>query len=143
MAVHYHEDFHLWTQQQAEFIGNQQWHKLDWLNLREEIDEMGRREKRSIESNLVVLLLHLLKWEHQPTFRPSSWRGSIKEHRRRLRKDLQDSPSLAAYAEEQLAECYDSSRTLASGETGLDEQSFPENCPYKLDQLLQIDFWPQ
>ena len=86
MAVHYHEDFHLWTQQQAEFIGNQQWHKLDWLNLREEIDEMGRREKRSIESNLVVLLLHLLKWEHQPTFRSSSWRGSIKEHRRRLQR---------------------------------------------------------
>jgi hypothetical protein len=142
MNVSYKQDFYLWSQQQAQLLAEQAWEQLDLGNLKAEIEEMGRREKRSVESNLVVLLLHLLKWQYQPAHRSSSWRGTIKEHRRRLRKDLQDSLSLRPHANEQLSECYDSARTLASGDTGLEEAVFPQHCPYSLEQLLSPEYLP-
>jgi Domain of unknown function DUF29 len=74
--------------------------EIDVANLLEEIEDMGRSEKRAIESNLVVLLTHLIKYQSQPDQRSSSWRGSIVEHRRRLRNLLRESPSLFSYAHE-------------------------------------------
>ena len=82
---------------------------------------MGRSEKRSIESHLGVILLHLLKWQYQPNGRDNSWRASILEHRKRIRRDITDSPSLRRYPGEVLAEEYESGRLAASGETKLPE----------------------
>ena len=80
--------------------------ELDIPHLIEEIEDMERSEKRAVESNLVVILMHLLKYQYQPQKRSNSWKGSIREHRRRLRKLLEDSPSLKPYFQAVFHECY-------------------------------------
>jgi Domain of unknown function DUF29 len=94
----YERDYYLWLEQQASRLREGLLDELDVANLLEEIEDMGRTEKRAIEGNLIVLLTHLLKYRLQPDQTSSSWRGSIVEHRRRLRKLIRESPSLLATA---------------------------------------------
>ena len=103
---------------------------------------MGKREKRALRSRTVVLLAHLLKYEFQPQHRSPSWNGTIREQRKQLAGLLSDSPSLKAQLTDDLQDSYVSARMLAAGETGLSEATFPENCPFSIDQLLDEDFWP-
>ena len=139
----YERDFYLWLERQAELLREGRVGELDVANLLEEIEDMGRSEKRAIENNLIVLLTHLLKYQSQPDQRSSGWRGSIVEHRRRLRKLLRESPSLGRYAHAIFAECYADSCEQASAEAGLPVATFPEQCPYTLDQALDPGFLPE
>jgi Domain of unknown function DUF29 len=93
--------------------------EFDLANLIEEIEAMARSDKKTIKSDLVVLLTHLLKHQLQPEQRSSGWRGSIVEHRRRLRYDFEESPSLLRHAAEVFASAYADAREQASAETGL------------------------
>ena len=136
------EDFYRWTQQQAALLREGRLDQLDIANLTEEIEDLGRSEKRAIESNLVVVLKHLLKWQFQPRRRSRSWLSSIAEHRRRLRDDLEASPSLRPYAVERLSRCYQDARRQALIETGLAASAMPLEPPYTLDQVLDPDFLP-
>lgn len=90
----YETDFLQWIETTVQKIQNQDYGAVDWENLVEEIEDMGRRERQSLESNFIVLVIHLLKWQSQPQQRSGSWKGSIIEHRRRVNKALKDSPSL-------------------------------------------------
>ena len=103
---------------------------------------MGAVQGKAIKSNLVVLLTHLLKHQFQPEQRSNSWRGSIVEHRRRLRDDFEESPSLRPYAAEVFARAYADAREQASAETGLPLRSFPRSSPYTLEQILDSEFLP-
>ena len=132
----YNEDYYLWLRNTAQLIREKRFAELDAENLVEEIEDMGRSEKRALESNLVVLLLHLLKYKYQPSKRSNSWKASIREHRRRLRKALQDSPSLKGYCEEVFAECYEDARQQASDETGLSLDKFPVKSPFTVSEVL-------
>jgi hypothetical protein len=138
----YECDYHAWLEAQAVRLRAGDLHALDALHLAEEVEDMGRRERQALASNLVVVLLHLLKYRQQPERRSNSWLASIREHRRRLRRQLQDSPSLRAYAREIFAECYADAREQAADETGLDLASFPETSPFDLAQALDKDFLP-
>jgi hypothetical protein len=60
----YAEDFYLWTQQQAALLRAGQWQQLDYDNLAEEIESVGRSEKRELGNGLEVLLTYLLKWQY-------------------------------------------------------------------------------
>lgn len=104
---------------------------------------MGRSERRSLKSNLIIVLLHLLKWQYQPELRSGSWKGSIVEHRRRIREAVKDSPSLKPYIEEVFAECYLDAIEQASAETGLPEATFPQLCPYTSTEVLDSNFMPE
>jgi len=139
----YERDFYLWLERQAELLREGRLSELDLPNLLEEIDDMGRSEKRAIESNLVVLLTHLLKYQAQPDQRSSDRRGSIVEHRRRLRKLLNESPSLVTYALEIFSECYADSCEQAAAESGLSPTSFPSEPAFTLDQTLDPGFLPE
>jgi hypothetical protein len=86
--------------------------------------------------------MHLLKYQYQPEKRTNSWLSSIREHRRRLKKALQTSPSLKNYLQDNLAETYDDSRDIAAIETGLDLDVFPKDCPYSVEQILNPDYLP-
>jgi hypothetical protein len=86
--------------------------------------------------------MHLLKWEFQPDQRSSSWKASIVEHRRRIRKSLQDSPSLKPYLEEVFSECYSDAIEQASAETGLSLETFPQLCVYTSAEVLDSHFLP-
>lgn len=103
---------------------------------------MGRSARKVIKSNLIVRLTHLLKFQFQPEQRSSGWRGSIVEHRRRLRDDFEESPSLRPYAAEVFARAYADAREQASAETGLPLRSFPRTSPYTLEQTLDPKFLP-
>lgn len=138
----YETDFLAWIETTATQLRDHNYGVVDWENLLEEIDAMGRREKRKLESNLVILLQHLLKWQYQPSMRSGSWKGSIREHRRRIRKDLQDSPSLNPYFLEAIAEAYEDAREAAADETGLPLDLFPVDCDYTIEQIRDREFLP-
>jgi Domain of unknown function DUF29 len=139
----YETDYLKWIETTVEKLREQDYSNIDWENLIEEFEDMGRSERRSLESNLVVILLHLLKWQYQPELKSGSWKSSIAEHRRRIRKALKDSPSLKPYLEEVLAECYWDAIEQASAETGLPEATFPQLCPYTSTEVLDSNFMPE
>jgi hypothetical protein len=138
----YETDFVQWTETTVEQLRNQEFAHVDWPNLIEEIEDMSRRERKSLKSNLIVVLLHLLKWQFQPEGRTGSWRGSIREHRRRMNEDLQDSPSLLPYLQQIFAESYTDACDQAADETGLPVGTFPAVCPYTIAQVLDPAFLP-
>lgn len=104
---------------------------------------MGRSERRSLESNLIVVLLHLLQWQYQSERRSGSWESSIIEHRRGIKKALKESPSLKPYLESIFAECYVKAVKQAKAETGLPLETFPASCLYELTQVTDDEFLPE
>ena len=138
----YETDFYTWTQEQVSLLKTQQWDQLDSLNLIEEIETLGRRERQELRNRLGVLLGHLLKWQFQPEKRSNSWLGTIREQRVQVKLLLQDSPSLKPYLDEVFFTIYELGLALAIRETELGEQVFPEICPYTLDQTLNPEFLP-
>jgi hypothetical protein len=139
----YNQDFYLWIETTAKQLKAGNFTEIDLENLIEEIESMGRSEKRALESNLVVLLMHLLKYKYQPEKCSKSWLSTIFEHRRRLNKQFQDSPSLKKYFLETFAECYQDARQQASIETGLDLDIFPLESPFNTDECLNKEFLPE
>jgi hypothetical protein len=139
----YDADYLKWLETTVENLRLQNYSNIDWENLIEEIEDMGRSEGRSLESNLIVVLTHLLKWQYQPEFRSGSWKGSLVEHRRRIRKALQESPSLKPYLEQVFAECYADAVEQASAETELPMETFPQACPYSVTEVLAANFLPE
>jgi hypothetical protein len=142
LAQLYEQDYALWLEATCQLLQAGHWAELDLANLLEELEDMGRSEKRALTSNLVVVLMHLLKYAHQPEQRSNSWRFTIKEHRRRLQEALSTSPSLKPYLDQVLAECYQDARDLAATETGLSLDHFPTQCPYSPTQVLDRDYLP-
>lgn len=139
----YEADYLQWLETTIEQIRSQELANVDWRNLIEELEDMGRSERRSLESNLTVLLLHLLKWQYQPELRSGSWKGSIVDHRRRIRKALKNSPSLKPYLEEILAECYADAVEQAIAETELAPETFPAILSYASEAILDATFLPE
>jgi hypothetical protein len=138
----YERDFCLWLEQQADLLREGRLRELDVANLLDEIESMGRKDKKSIKSNLVIVLLHLLKHEFQPKRRSRSWLDSILEHRQRLRDDLAESPSLGGHLEAVFPDAYADARARAITQTGLPERALPRMSPYTLEEALDPEFLP-
>ncbi|MCW6035534.1 DUF29 domain-containing protein [Spirulina subsalsa FACHB-351] len=138
----YNTDFVLWIETTVEQLRQQNYTHVDWENLLEELEHMARRERKSLKSNLIIIFLHLLKWQYQPLGRTGSWRGSLREHRRRIKEDLNDSPSLVPYLQQVCTDCYENARAQAADETGLPLETFPIHCPYSIEQALNSDYLP-
>ena len=139
-STHDH-DFYAWTQEQVNLLKTGQLDQVDWQNIVEEIEDMGRSEKRQLESRLEILIIHLLKWQFQPSLRSRSWQLTIKEQRLRLEKLLEKNPSLQPHLTGAIEDVYPLATISAERETGL--SSFPETCPYKLTEILSPEFLPQ
>jgi hypothetical protein len=135
----YEADYYLWIQDTLEKLKHQDYSQVDWENLLDEIEDMGRSERRSLGSNLTIVLLHLLKWQYQRDRRSTSWETSIVEHRIRIEEALEDSPSLKSYLAEILDKQYQKAIRLAIAETKLPSKTFPSRCPYSIDQVLEAD----
>jgi len=138
----YDRDFVEWVEVTIGQLGQQDYPQVDWGNLLDEIEDMSRRERQSLESNLVILLLHLLKWQYQSDRRTGSWKGSIVEHRRRILKTIKRSPSLNVYLQECFKEAYGDAIDQAVAETGLNSDYFPAICEYAIDRFLDTTFFP-
>lgn len=138
----YETDFYAWTQRQAGLLRAEEFSEVDWNNLIEEIETLGRSDKRELISRLEVLLTHLLKWQLQARKRGKSWRATIAEQRRRLRGLLAESPSLRAQLDEFVTSTYPDAVQAAAIETGLPPQTFPPQCPWRAAQIMDEEFWP-
>lgn len=143
LAQQYEQDYALWLHTTCQLLRAGRLADLDIANLLEELDDMGRSEKRALTSNLIVVLMHLLKYAYQPGQRSNSWRFTIKEHRRRLQEALKNSPSLKPYLEQVFAECYQEARDLAATETGMSLATFPAESPFSPEQSLDREFLPR
>jgi hypothetical protein len=139
----YEEDFFAWTQEQARLLRAREARGLDWDNLAEEIDSMGRRDRRELESRLRLILHHLLKWQVQPELRSPSWRHTLIEQRRQAEKLLKESPSLRPQVPELRHEAYPDAARDAVHETGLRLQAFPADCPFTVEQILDPGYVPE
>ena len=140
----YDQDFNLWLDEQVTFLRQGRVNELDLENLAEEVESIGRSDKREIYNRLTVLMTHLLKVQFQPDKRTRSWRSTIREQRRQLRLVFQDSPSLEkAYVPNMFDAIYQDARQEASEETRLGLETFPAICPYSLEQILDEGFVPE
>lgn len=136
------QDFALWAAEQGALIRSGKLDRVDLENVAEEIESLGRGDKYQIESRMDVLLAHLLKWHFQPAHRSNSWKATILEQRVRIARLIEDSPSLAGYPAETISGSFVIGRNSAIGETGLHESAFPETCPYTIEQILDLAFFP-
>jgi len=139
----YETDFNLWLKETVNLLRKGEVEKLDLENLAEEIEDMGNSRKDALESNLIRVLQHLLKWKYQPQKRTNSWKASITEHSLRLNKAFKKSPSLKPYFESVFADCYQDARLITSQETGLDIAIFPDLCPFSQADVLNPQYLPE
>ncbi|MBD2681345.1 MULTISPECIES: DUF29 domain-containing protein [Nostoc] len=135
----YDKDFYLWTQTVVQQLKEEKFNEVDIPNLIEEIESMGRSEKRELKSRLIVLLMHLIKWQYQPEKRSESWRSTITEQRICIEGLLEDSPSLQPLIAEVFQDCYQKARLKASNETGITLNFFPQESPFTLEETLNYD----
>jgi hypothetical protein len=139
----YDQDFYAWASEQAVLLREGRLSEADIEHIAEEIEGMGKSEKRELVSRLTALLLHLLKWQHQPAFRSTSWRLTLEEQRNRLEDHLADNPSLKSSLGETVVAAYRNAVLGAARETGQDRNVFPLACPWSLEQLMDPNFYPE
>ncbi len=139
----YQADLCAWAEEQARLLRERRFDELDVPNLIDEVLSVEGSERHQIESRLDILIGHLLKWMYQPGNRNSHWVGTILEQRKRIARVIKGSPSLKRYPAIVFEECYLAGRLLASKETGIDLMLFPEQPPFSLDQVLDLDFMPR
>ncbi|WP_417911299.1 DUF29 domain-containing protein [Candidatus Electronema sp. PJ] len=135
-------DFFGWANQQAALLRAGRIAEIDREHLAEEIEDMGKSQHRELINRLTVLFLHLLKWQYQPGYQSNSWRYTIEEQREQIADHLQDNPSLKQKLPESIERAYKYARTGAARETGLPKSTFPEICPWSLEQAFDDEFWP-
>ena len=139
----YDRDFYAWANEQAGLLRAGKLTQADIEHIAEEIESMGKSEKRELVSRLTILLLHLLKWQFQAPKRSKSWQNSVEVQRISLDSHLRDNPSLKSVLDGAISEAYRVARLEAENETGIDKNTFPVTCPWSFDQMMAEDFWPE
>jgi hypothetical protein len=144
-SVHtlYDQDFVAWAEETAALLRQRRFDDIDVENLIEEVEAMAGRDKRELSSRIRVVILHLLKWRFQPEQRSGSWRSTLLTQRFEIRILLAQSPSLKRQLERAEREVYADARQSAVDETGLPEQTFPPECPFSIDQILDRSYLPE
>src|SRR5438132_8631046 len=105
-SIEYEQDFYAWTVEQSRLLRSGELSAIDAANIAEEIESMGRSDRRELRSRLAVLAMHLLKWRHQPGARSKSWSATIDEQRLQIEEVLADSPSLRPMVAAMLSDAY-------------------------------------
>lgn len=141
----YDQDFYLWIQTTIQHLQERNLEQLDIENLIEEIDSMGRSEKKELKTRLVVLIEQLLKlqyWIEEKDDNAGGWRNTVVEQRRQITYTLADSPSLKAILNDVFLPCYQDAKKDTINKYQLPSNLFPEEPPFSLDQVLNADFIP-
>lgn len=133
----YDADFFKWTNTQANLLKRGMLDKLDVKNLIEEIESLGKRERSTLRSHITNWMLHMLKIKYQPNKRTKSWDKSIANARVEIEWSLKDSPSLKHGIKELFKDSYKAARIKAASETHIDIENFPEECPWKIQDVLK------
>jgi hypothetical protein len=142
-TVRYEDDPYGWSKEQAMLLRAGRLSEIDAVNIAEEIEDVARSEYHRLESALTILLMHMLKWDHQPAFRGRGWVNTLREQRRRVERQLRENPSLKPALDKAILEAYEDARDLASTETNLDISEFQKTCPYDFEEIMNRVFeWP-
>jgi hypothetical protein len=139
----YEQDFYSWTHQQSELLRQKHFDQLDLSHLVEELTDLGNRHYDQLESRLMQLIAHLLKWKVQHWRCSNSWRATIRVQRTSINKLLLRNPGLKSRIDEALADSWAEARDLAIAETDLPDSNFPETCPFTLEEIMNPDFFPE
>lgn len=139
----YDTDLYAWAMEQAALLRAGRLQELDIDNIAEEIEGLGKSQRRELVNRFAVLLAHLLKWKVQPGYRGTSWRLTIEEQRQRLAQHLADNPSLEAKLSEWVEQGYRLGSLTAQRESGVGRQLFPPHCPWPAEQILDETFYPE
>ena len=139
-AAEYERDFYSWALEQAQLVREGRWGAVDRDNVAEEIESLGREQFAKLRSALRVLLMHMLKWDHQPDRRSRSWVLSIQRQRIELDDVLDGNPGLKPRIAEAVAKAYRGALIEAMQETGLEKKHFPEQCPYTFEEITTREF---
>lgn len=145
MSMLYDTDFYTWALEQARLLREGRLSELDIEHLAEEIEDMGKSEARGLQSQLERLIAHLLKWAYQPEQRQTSlnsWQASIDDARSRIEDILLENPGLKPRLPELFRKAYRGGLNWTVSETNLPKATFPADCPWTLEQVLDPDFWP-
>ena len=143
MFPKYEEDVYGWAVNTAQLLRNKKMGEVDFENVIEEIEALGRSEKYELVNRLALVISHLLKWQFQPTMRGHSWIYTIKEQRKQAKYHWEDNPSLKNKLDELITKSYDLAIAKAARETGLEEKAFPLKCPYTFEQIMDEEFFPE
>jgi hypothetical protein len=139
----YEQDFNQWLEITANLLRQKSFNELDMENLIEEIEAMGKSQKRELESGIIILIMHLLKWKYQPQNKTRSWLNTINEQRLQLQLLLKYNPSLKSLTNLITSESYQKAVKIAVKETKLDLRNFPRDNPFTLEQIFDEDFFPE
>jgi Domain of unknown function DUF29 len=143
MYPSHEKDTYGWAVHTVQLLRNKKMSEVDFDNIIEEMEALGRSEKHELINRLSLVISHLLKWQFQPNMRGHSWIYSIKEQRIQVKIHLEDNPSLKSKLDESLGNAYKIARFKAAKETGLDEKTFPDQCLYTFEQLMDETFFPE
>jgi hypothetical protein len=140
----YDKDFNAWALDMAYKLKTKKFDDLDIDNLVEEVEDMSKSQRRSLESRLIALIMHLLKWQVQSEKQCGSWKGTVRQQRMKIKKLLLDMPSLKNDFDSllQSQNVYENALIEAINETGLKEKLFPKKIPYTKEQILDDTFYP-
>src|SRR5579863_1659056 len=138
----YDEDFAVWTAETACLLRAGRFDEVDVEHVAEEIEDMGKRDKRELHSRLTALILHLLKWKWQPERQTRGWQSTLLTQRTELDQLFEDSPSLRRAVAAAAAKVYPAVLRSAALETGLSATDLPSKCPFSPDQILDREFLP-
>jgi hypothetical protein len=141
-ATLYETDFYAWTQRTVDLLRDEEFAEVDWNNLIEEIESLGKSQRQEVRSRLTVLIMHLLKLQYQPARKSRSWRITVITQRVDLAPLLDDNPSLRAQLSTFVAAAYPDAVKKAVAETGLPKATFPVECPWTAAQIMDEEFWP-
>lgn len=138
MTSLYEQDYNQWVTTQCLLLKKKDFSNIDILNLIEEIEDLSSSIHSKLESHLRCLFCHLLKIKYQPEKHTRSWDLSVKNSKMQVRKVLIKNPSMKHYLPEILKDAYESSILWAADETGIDEEVFPKECPWTIDEILEM-----
>ncbi len=147
----YDTDFLAWTEAQADALRARDLSRIDWTNLIEEVESLGKSQRKELLSRITIILVHLLKHEHGLDRRPSAkWRTTLLTQRDDLSQLLQDNPSLMREVAGAIDQKYPMARVRAlfelqehKPERSSDYDAlFPATVPYNAEQVLDFEFFP-
>ncbi|MGK7881264.1 MAG: DUF29 domain-containing protein [Crocosphaera sp.] len=141
----YEQDYNLWLETTIKKLRLREFSEIDLDNLIEELESMGRSDKRALKSLLTRLFEHLLKiayWESEREYNYRGWNGEIQNFRIQIKRLLKDSPSLKVYLVDNFEESYQDARKITIKKTGLDYTIFPNEPIANLEQILDDNWLP-
>jgi hypothetical protein len=136
----YEDDLYTWVMEQVKLLRAGRLDEIDAENIAEELSDVGVEQYDKLESALEVLLMHMLKWDHQPERRTRGWRLTIREQRQRASKQLRKNPGLKSRLAEAIEDGFDLGRTRAAREMGIEPELLPAACPYDWDTIMHHAF---